>query len=461
VSRAVVLDLLREHGSATTSFQVLEPGLSYFFDPRGPHGGCVAYVDTGSAWVAAGPPICAPDRRETVARAFLDAARAARRRACFFAVDEPFARESKLQALSIGEDPIWDLSRWAPHKSMREQLRRARSKGVTVRIVSTEELVEGHPTRAAMERIILRWLATRPLAAMGFLVDVRPFELPEERIVAVAERGGDMVGFAAAIPIYQRRGYFLEDLLRDGAPNGTAEALVDAVFREARARGAELATLGLAPLSGEISKTLAFIAKRTRGLYNFEGVRAFKARLHPIAWEPVFLAHPSRQSGLLAVWDSLTAFASGGFIRFGVESLRRQRRAVVLVLAVLLFPWALAVALPPEARWFPSRGVQLAWAIFDFALAASLLSLYRHWRSALAKVLAIVTAIDALLTLAQVGLWDAPRTRGLGSALIMAIAVAAPTIASIFLFWARGLTLPQLPDGPVRLTVPPESATKA
>jgi hypothetical protein len=453
MTRAAVLALLREHGTATTSFQVLEPGLTYFFE----QGGCVAYVDTGSAWVAAGPPICPPDARARVAQAFLEAARGARRRACFFAVDCEFTRQSALAALPIGEDPIWDLAQWKPHKSMREQLRRARSKGVSVRIVEPMELAEGHPTRIAMERIIVRWLSTRPLAAMGFLVDVRPFELAEERVVAIAERNGEMVGFAAAIPIYGRRGYFLEDLLRDGAPNGTAEALVDAVFREARARGAELATLGLAPLSGDVSKTLAFIGRRTRGLYNFEGVRAFKARLHPIAWEPVFLAHPARQSGLLAVWDSLTAFASGGFLRFGVESLRRQRRAVVLVLAVLLVPWALAVALLPEAQWFPSRGVQLGWALFDFALAAALLSLYRRWRSALAKTLGVVTAIDALLTLTQVGLWDAPRAHGFFAGLVMAVAVAAPTVASIFLFWARGLVA--MPELTPRLTVPPESAT--
>ncbi|MGZ3419766.1 MAG: phosphatidylglycerol lysyltransferase domain-containing protein [Polyangiales bacterium] len=440
MTRARVLALLREHGEATTSFQVLEPGLTYFLTDSEEGEGCVAYVDTGSAWVAAGPPICARSRRGWVARAFLDAAKRARRRACFFAVDHGFAEESGLSALPLGEDPIWDLRAWTPHKSMREQLRRARTKGVTVRVVESAELAEGHPTRSAMERIIVRWLSTRPLAAMGFLVDVRPFELAEERIVVVAERGGAMVGFAAAVPIYQRRGYFLEDLLRDDAPNGTAEALVELVFRQARSQGAELATLGLAPLSGSVPRALAWIGRRTRGLYNFEGVRAFKARLHPVAWEPVFLAHPPRHSGLVAIWDSLTAFASGGFIRFGVESLRRQRRAVVLVLAVLLIPWALAVALPPEARWFPSRGVQLAWAIFDFALATALLSLFRRWRSAFATMLGVVTAVDALLTLVQIAVWDAPRAHGLFSASLMGIAVVAPSIASMFLFWARGLS---------------------
>src|SRR5690606_21071121 len=50
-----VLELLRRHGWNTTSFQVLERGFAYWFHPD--LDACVAYVDTGRAWVAAGAPI--------------------------------------------------------------------------------------------------------------------------------------------------------------------------------------------------------------------------------------------------------------------------------------------------------------------------------------------------------------------------------------------------------------------
>ena len=71
--RERVLELLRRHGWNATSFQTLESDFRYWF-----HGddACVAYVDTGAAWVAAGAPIAAPERLADVAGAFVEAASA-------------------------------------------------------------------------------------------------------------------------------------------------------------------------------------------------------------------------------------------------------------------------------------------------------------------------------------------------------------------------------------------------
>ena len=55
-----VLELLRKYGHNTTSFQILEPGLEYWFDDD--DDACVAYADTGGAWVVAGGPVAARDR---------------------------------------------------------------------------------------------------------------------------------------------------------------------------------------------------------------------------------------------------------------------------------------------------------------------------------------------------------------------------------------------------------------
>ena len=61
----------------------------------------------------------------------------------------------------------------------------------------------------------------------------------------------ELVALLAAVPIYARQGWLVEDLLRDvGAPNGTAEALVDKAMRRFAEAGSRYATLGLAP-SGE------------------------------------------------------------------------------------------------------------------------------------------------------------------------------------------------------------------
>src|SRR5262245_60467319 len=57
--RERVLALLERHGWNATSFQIMERGFHYWFDGDD---ACVGYVDTGQAWVAAGPPI-APEGR--------------------------------------------------------------------------------------------------------------------------------------------------------------------------------------------------------------------------------------------------------------------------------------------------------------------------------------------------------------------------------------------------------------
>ncbi|MBP6849713.1 MAG: hypothetical protein KA201_38495, partial [Kofleriaceae bacterium] len=94
---------VRAFGRDAVAFQGLEPGLATWLDGDA----AVAYADTGGAWVAAGGP-CAPlPRRPEVATRFVAAARAAGRRASWFAVDEAapwpgFAR------LRLGQQPVWD-----------------------------------------------------------------------------------------------------------------------------------------------------------------------------------------------------------------------------------------------------------------------------------------------------------------------------------------------------------------
>src|SRR5689334_123426 len=89
--RQKVLALLRELGWNATSFQILEPGFRYWFAAE--HA-CVAYVDTGRAWVAAGAPLAEFARLSAVADDFERAAREAGRRAVLFATEARFIEQS-------------------------------------------------------------------------------------------------------------------------------------------------------------------------------------------------------------------------------------------------------------------------------------------------------------------------------------------------------------------------------
>jgi len=437
--RERVLALLVQHGWNSTSFQILEPGFEYWFDGDE---ACVGYVDTGSAWVAAGPPIAAPERIGEVLARFVAAAEEHGRRVSCFGTEERFTTIAHWPAVRIGEQPVWSPGEWESiikqSKSLREQLRRARAKGVVVEELTPAELQPGHTTRAELETLIHRWLASRAIAPMGFLVQVDPFTFPSERRYFVARREGAIVGFLGIIPIYARRGWFFENFLRDpAAPNGTIELLVDAGMRAALASRIELVTLGLAPLAGDVSRWLRAARTIGRALYDFDGLRAFKAKLKPQSWDPIFLSYPKGQNSVAAIVDTLTAFSRGGLLRFGVETLLRGPTIVVRALAALLAVWTIVIALPASSRWFPSPAWQYGWVAFDVGIFVALFMLSRRWLPRLATLVAAAITCDAVITIGEAALFNVPHRRSVLDLAVISIAILAPTFAAIVLWNAR------------------------
>jgi phosphatidylglycerol lysyltransferase len=430
-------DLAREHGYNATSFQTVGEGFSYLF-----HGdGYVAYADTGRAWVAAGAPVCRAEALASMVQAFVDAARAAGRRCCFFSVEPRLlaATERSLEHVRIGEQPVWDPGEWEAslrqRGSLREQLRRARAKGVTVRQVSDDE-------RAALaeplRRLLTRWLATRAMPPMGFLVAVpAAFDSADGRrfVASVGER---VVGVACVIPVPGRQGLFIEHLLRDPhAPNGTVELLVDAVMRWAASSGCSWLTLGLAPLSGDVSPPLRFARRRLRFLYDFEGLRRFKQKLYPRDAVPIYLAFPRSQGAVRSILDALAAFSAGGLLHFGARFLLRGHPLVLGTLAALLVPWTALLALASPDVWFAGHSAaKWAWVVFDVLVCAGLILLIRRpsWR--LAALLAVVVTADAALTVVEAAFWNLPQLASWLHGGVIALACAAPALAAATLWGA-------------------------
>jgi phosphatidylglycerol lysyltransferase len=440
--RERVLCLIKEHGWNATSFQTLESHFQYWFDvPEA----CVAYVDTGSAWVAAGAPLGPTDALAAVARRFVEAGRRQGRRVCFFGTERRFVELSDFGALVMGSQPSWDPAAWPDTvqetSSLREQLRRARAKGVAVRAVEASVFAHSGALRDEIEAVLSRWQAMHPLPPMRFLVAAEPFGRVGEKRFWVAEWQGRVVGFLAAVPIYQRSGWLLEDLFRDPqAPNGTVELLVDAAMRCAHEEELQYVTLGMAPLSGPVGILLRIARRFGNSLYDFDGLRRFKLKLRPTGWTPIFLSVPQGAGRALAVYDVMEAFADGSIPRFLWRTLWTAPEFFVRLLALLLIPWTLALAVATPTDWFPTQIVRGGWIAFDVSLTLALLWLSGRWRRWLAMVVAGCTTLDAGLTGWQVFAFNLPRVHTIGHALAVTASVLAPTVAAAFLWrvvWSR------------------------
>jgi phosphatidylglycerol lysyltransferase len=247
-----------------------------------------------------------------------------------------------LKAVKVGEQPVWDPSDWAQtlsrRRSVREQLRRARAKGVSVRELSRAEL-ENSQIRAEIGSVARRWLEGHRLPPLGFLLQLElfnrsgspgsPVNFAQERRCFVAELGGRIVGVAGVVPVPARSGWFVEDLLRDPeSPSGTGELLVDAAMRGAAAAGSRWLTLGLAPLAGDVAPLLLVARHGGELLYGFEGLRRYKAKLEPRSWHPLYVAYPPEQRGIRSLLDAWNAFTGTGLIGFGWRALRHQSAAL-------------------------------------------------------------------------------------------------------------------------------------
>lgn len=319
-------EAIRRFGHDTVAFQGLAPGMQAWSDGAG---GWVTYMDTGSAWLAVGSPLCPGDDMSRVARDFVNAARMEGRRAGFCAA-EAFSWEDGFARFPLGQQPIWDPRKWgdvlAGRRSLREQIRRARAKGVRARVVAGEQIAR--EMRPEIEALREKWLATRRGGALGYLLSVHLFHRHSERFYVVAEQGNRIHALLAAVPVPGRNGFFFEDILRGSdAPNGTVEFLFDATMRALAKEGCGRVTTGLVPFAGPLPFALRLLRRMGGFVFDFDGLHAFRARFAPQSWEPVWFIHPRGTSRLIALWDVAAALTAGRPIQFALRAWRQKKRS--------------------------------------------------------------------------------------------------------------------------------------
>jgi phosphatidylglycerol lysyltransferase len=316
--------LIMAYGWNTTAYQLLNPGISLWFDPAGD--AVVGYVMAQGYRMVAGAPVCAPQRLAAVSAAFEAETRRAGQRVCYFAAQDRMVMaldaRRPLAALLLGAQPAWRPAHWAARisrkASLRAQLARARNKQVSVAWWPPEQATD-HP---ALLRCLNEWLRNRRLPPLHFLTEADTLGVLDDRQVWVARRNDQVIGFLVASPIPRREGWLIEQIIRGaGAPNGTTDLLLDTAMRDLAAAGASYATLGLAPLSqraGELQSdhplwlwlALAWLRAHGQRFYNFAGLDAFKAKFLPEWWEPVYAISREPQVSFRTLYAIAGAFSS-------------------------------------------------------------------------------------------------------------------------------------------------------
>jgi phosphatidylglycerol lysyltransferase len=213
--------------------------------------------------------------------------------------------------------------------------------------VVTEWPSEKAANDESLESCLHSWLATKGLPPLHFLVEPETLSRLEHRRVFVAERGDNVVGFVTLSPIATRNGWLFEQFPhRPKAPNGTVELMIDTAMRAIANDKCRFATLGLAPLSKRaniepfsnplwLEIVLAWLRKHGQRFYNFDGLDAFKAKLRPEKWEPVFAVTNERRVSPRSLYAIASAFSGNAPVK--------------------MFTAAIGKALTTELRWLRQR----------------------------------------------------------------------------------------------------------
>src|SRR5262249_44047866 len=149
---------------------------------------------------------------------------------------EALAGSRQFDCLQIGQHPCWDPRQWSAalksSQKVRNRINRARREGISVRVAAPAELDAGAPLRQSLDALVKRWVEAHNLPPMQFMATVDLFSFGRERRYFLAEENGRLAGVLMAVPIYDRHGWLLEDMIIEhGAAGGASESLIDLAMR--------------------------------------------------------------------------------------------------------------------------------------------------------------------------------------------------------------------------------------
>lgn len=292
----------------------------------------VMFARRRKSWIALGDPVGDgrgdPGRTPAAGLAdlgwdFVEAAQQANCRPVFYEISDrhlPLMIEMGLAAHKVGEEAVVRLADFSlagsRFKSMRAAHNKARREGLAMRLM----LPPHSPALIAeLHAISEAWLGDKVGHEKRFSVGRFDPAYLDHFPLAVVRRDGQALAFASLMAPGAGRRVAI-DLMRyrPGDASGIMEFLFVALIEHYKAQGAEEFSLGMAPLSGLSERRTARLWSRFGALmfrhggafYNFEGLRAFKAKFAP-EWRARYIALPMGVSPMVAMAD-VALLISGG-----------------------------------------------------------------------------------------------------------------------------------------------------
>lgn len=287
-------------------------------------GSFLMYGEQGRTRVVMGDPVGDPDEWDDLLWTFNERAEDEGRRVCYYEVSTATMAlyvDMGMRLYKLGEEARVSLDEFdieSPAASrLRQARRRAQRDGLVFEMWSPAQVVEG---MGLLAEISDQWLTRHQAAEKSFSLGRFDEAYLQRGPVAVVSKAGVPCAFAN-VWCSGGREELSVDLMRQGreAPGGVMDFLFAELFLWGKGQGYGTFGLGMAPLSGLAAHPLApmwhklgaLVFQRGGAFYNFQGLRDFKDKFHPV-WEPRYLAVQGawQLPGALA---DITALVAGGW----------------------------------------------------------------------------------------------------------------------------------------------------
>jgi len=264
----------------------------------------VMYAVSGRSWISMGDPVGPVEQRREMAWAFHEQCDICGDMTVFYEIPESSVAtytEMGLSVAKIGEDARVPLTTFSLQGAERRELRRTHN-----RLTKSGHVFHvGPPSDVASMLPELRsvsdaWLAGKRTREKGFSIGYFDAAYLERCPIATIRLDSRLIAFANLWRGAERTELSV-DLMRfhPDAPNGAMDFLFSELMRWGNAEGFQWFGLGMAPLAGLDQHPLspvwnrigAAVYRHGEHFYNFQGLRAYKAKFHP-DWSPRYLAYP-------------------------------------------------------------------------------------------------------------------------------------------------------------------------